>query len=1011
MMTLPKPFHITLPAAFALFLMANSAAHATDYTLTSSSSAVTLSTGDTATIADHFGADNNTTSNWINVSGDDVAISVTGALQGNSNLIYSSANHDNLSVNIASGAHVVSRNIRAIDIDGSSDVATEMTLTNDGTIYTKTQNAISAQDIVRSTITNNASGLITSSDRTILLNSSVDSSLINYGSITANDDNITYRTNITVARTVTADGYAIAATSADNLTLTNEGTISTNGRRTVYLRSTTDATVTNSGTITGTGTETLYVEAASNLNLTNSGTITGSTNVIYGDDLEDSLITNQDNGTVTATGDMAVYFQYADNASFVNKGTLSSDNGSVIDTRNAVSATITNDGTIKTTATGTDYILTGQNTTFTNNATGTITSTSQGLSLSAGNEFKNYGSLSVGDNDTAIAITGNNNTIRLYDGASISGIISANSGTTGNILAVENDNAMSLSDNITGAIGLTKTGEGTLSITGTQGYTGATTLSDGVLKMNGTATGSTITIASAGTLGGSGTTGDIINNGTLAPGNSIGTLNVTGDVTMNSGSVLEIEVTGDGSSDKIIVSGTVTADGVLKLVPTKAAKFGAVETYEIIDAGTATGTFDSISIRACGADIDTSYNSDGVTITLTGCYAKRGQAIDKLENYINDLYEQNPSADLNSVLTALEGLSGTDYENALGSLDIDAPMAIATSTAQGMRSVNGFISQRAAIQSSGNSARQTLRMMTAAEPLSTDNKLSVKERLEAHQSKGMWVKGFGGNGEKKAIKDLGVSGYDYDFAGTSIGFDLESETIKHGIALTLQKGSVTSNNNQGYQDYETVMVNYQNTQFFDDGDALTLSTAIGVTKVDKKRTIKFGGINRTAKADYQTYALDLAANYSFAPMRLGIFRNDLALSFGMNYNTQESYHETGADSLNLSVDPKHTAKARIGAENIFYWDGNQGDKTGFLPFFSTGIFATRYLTNSAIKQSFAGASKVKIVTDRDQEVFGEIGLGFVNIEENDDELRLLTKAKLSDKVTEYSASLDYNFKF
>ena len=86
--------------------------------------------------------------------------------------------------------------------------------------------------------------------------------------------------------------------------------------------------------------------------------------------------------------------------------------------------------------------------------------------------------------------------------------------------------------------------------------------------MNGTATGSTITIASAGTLGGSGTTGDIINNGTLAPGNSIGTLNVTGDVTMNSGSVLEIEVTGDGSSDKIIVSGTVTADGVLKLVPT-----------------------------------------------------------------------------------------------------------------------------------------------------------------------------------------------------------------------------------------------------------------------------------------------------------------------------------------------------------------------------------------------------------------------------------------------------------
>lgn len=51
------------------------------------------------------------------------------------------------------------------------------------------------------------------------------------------------------------------------------------------------------------------------------------------------------------------------------------------------------------------------------------------------------------------------------------------------------------------------------------------------------------------------------------------------------------------------------------------------------------------------------------------------------------------------------------------------------------------------------------------------------------------------------------------------------------------------------------------------------------------------------------------------------------------------------------------------------------------------------------------------LSDKDQDVFGEIGLGFVNIEEDSDELRLLTKAKFSDKVTEYSASLDYNVNF
>ena len=125
----------------------------------------------------------------------------------------------------------------------------------------------------------------------------------------------------------------------------------------------------------------------------------------------------------------------------------------------------------------------------------------------------------------------------------------------------------------------------------------------------------------------------------------------------------------------------------------------------------------------------------------------------------------------------------------------------------------------------------------SAEPLSADNKLSVKERLAAHSRKGMWVKAYGGDGEKKPLKELGVNGYDYDYSGTTIGFDLESETIKNGLAITLEKGSVTSNKRQGYQEYETVMLNYQNTQFFKDGDSLSLSTAIAMTKVDNERYI------------------------------------------------------------------------------------------------------------------------------------------------------------------------------
>ena len=184
-----------------------------------------------------------------------------------------------------------------------------------------------------------------------------------------------------------------------------------------------------------------------------------------------------------------------------------------------------------------------------------------------------------------------------------------------------------------------------------------------------------------------------------------------------------------------------------------------------------------------------------------------------------------------------------------------------------------------------------------------------------------------------------------------------------------------------------------------------------MTKIDKERYIDVGAIDRTATTEYNSYSLDLAAQYSYAPITIAGLRSDLALSFGLNFNMQESYRETGADSLNLSVDAKHSVKAEAGIENIFYWQNKSESTAQFLPFLSTGLFASRHLTSTDISQAFAGGSKVKIVTDRDQDVYGEIGLGFVNIEEDSDELRLLTKAKFSDKVTEYSASLDYNMNF
>ena len=88
---------------------------------------------------------------------------------------------------------------------------------------------------------------------------------------------------------------------------------------------------------------------------------------------------------------------------------------------------------------------------------------------------------------------------------------------------------------ISGSGGLTKTGPGTLELGSENPYLGLTTVSEGRLLVSGTITGE-VTVAPGAVLGGSGTiAGKTVINGSLRPGDGIGTLTILSDVTWNEG--------------------------------------------------------------------------------------------------------------------------------------------------------------------------------------------------------------------------------------------------------------------------------------------------------------------------------------------------------------------------------------------------------------------------------------------------------------------------------------------
>lgn len=120
-------------------------------------------------------------------------------------------------------------------------------------------------------------------------------------------------------------------------------------------------------------------------------------------------------------------------------------------------------------------------------------------------------------------------------------------------------------------IGLTKKGQGILYLTGNNSYSGFTIIEGGAISLS---TGSdpqgsieNAWVLPAGTLMGNGTVANVLhNNGTVAPGNSIGALAVQ-DYTQYANGVLRMEFDKAGLADQLHIAGAASLDGTLLLEP------------------------------------------------------------------------------------------------------------------------------------------------------------------------------------------------------------------------------------------------------------------------------------------------------------------------------------------------------------------------------------------------------------------------------------------------------------
>ena len=239
-----------------------------------------------------------------------------------------------------------------------------------------------------------------------------------------------------------SSGTSAVTVSANNVTVTNNGSISTTGSQdSIIIGNQNNVTVINNGTISVSGVngDGVAQNNGSNFVFINNGTITtsGSTNdVTIG---SETVINLGDNGSIT------------------NNGTLltTGNRGSAVFTRGDGDV-VTNNGTITTSGTSANGIFVGfnrasVNPTITNNGIIRVTgASSKGILVddSTGTTINNSGLISAEQSATA-AIDGSNNadTLNLLSGSQIIGTIDLDGGTDiVNISGANNSSTLTLTD-------------------------------------------------------------------------------------------------------------------------------------------------------------------------------------------------------------------------------------------------------------------------------------------------------------------------------------------------------------------------------------------------------------------------------------------------------------------------------------------------------------------------------------------------------------------------------------
>jgi subtilase-type serine protease len=736
---------------------------------------------------------------------------------------------------------------------------------------------------VTTTIINRAGGLIRG-DLSDGMKTGSNATITNYGEISSGDS-----TNADQK----FDG--IDVDSATGVTIKNYGLIS-GGRHGI----TTDlgATLYNYGTVIGRNGSGYGSDGDGTV--INYGTITGSNNGLQpngdGDGVDIDLVAHIENyGTIKGLGASGVDKGGSPNGSegiAAGGGYIFNAAGALISSVD--SAILVDDGSGGSGKAATTLI---------NNGT-IIGLGGYGIKLVgefADNVYNN--GLISGSNGLALDMGAGNDTLTLGHNSQFVGLVDGGDGT----------DTVIMDDVLGGTFGASQNFEtlqvrsGTWTLTGSGDFSDGGSVSSGARLINQGGIAGSMTVDQGGVYAGGGSVGGLNVNGTLVASKALGAAQVNGNLNMGSGSTLAFGADADGGSATVKVSGNANLNGASLVVNASPGTYPWQSQYTVLQAGSITGTFGSVSSDYAFLTPTLTYQPTSVGLTYTrndvafNDYASTGNGGKAATSLAtlgknNALYNALLNTSTSSAGTAIEQLAGSSNAN-LTSATLSGTSQVSATMMSAMTGMSSGASLLVGMDDKDTPALAATGVPDAARNLNDPN---ARGRV--------WLQGIGSYG--KLDGSHGSSGLEQRTKGSVLGVDWSlSPAWRVGLLGGYSRTDLDSTGVDGKVNSWHLGAYAQR----QDGPvALRLGAAYSRHDGESKRTVQFDGFSDRPKGDYDADSQQAFAELGYA-MGSGRLNVEPFANLGYQRYHRDSYTEKGgAAALNVDSQSQDNVTSTFG---------------------------------------------------------------------------------------------------